>query len=228
MKRCPKCGESLDVSAFAIDNSKRDGLKTYCKACDNARSHAYYEAHRDEVIARVQAQREQLPEKLRRRSRGRLSSRRRSRRWWSSARKPVLTPLDAEARTSAGSSAATSSGWGSWSSACLAAWCSRSCLLRHRWQTRRYLSKRNVGPSARAAGGCAVRGGEDDRFLHRRLAAAPWAIWWTADAPLSCSATSSGTSRRTSAATCHRQAARAPRRAALDPRLDLENRAATR
>lgn len=152
MKRCPKCGESLDVSAFAIDNSKRDGLKTYCKACDNARSHAYYEAHRDEVIARVQAQREQLPEKLRRRSRGRLSSRRRSRRWWSSARKPVLRPLDAEARTSAGSSAATSSGWGSWSSACLAAWRSRSCLLRHRWQTRRYLSKRNVGPSARAAG----------------------------------------------------------------------------
>jgi hypothetical protein len=45
----------LDLSRFAVDRSKRSGRKSLCRGCDNARCRAYYEAHRDDVIARVSA-----------------------------------------------------------------------------------------------------------------------------------------------------------------------------
>jgi hypothetical protein len=52
---CTKCGETKPLSEFAVDRSKGDGLKSWCKACDNARSRAYYAANRERVLARVNA-----------------------------------------------------------------------------------------------------------------------------------------------------------------------------
>jgi hypothetical protein len=55
MKRCSKCGQMLTLDRFAVDRSKRVGVKSWCKACDNARSRAYYELNREDVLARVNA-----------------------------------------------------------------------------------------------------------------------------------------------------------------------------
>jgi hypothetical protein len=52
---CTKCGETKPLSAFAADRSKSDGLKSWCKACDNERCRAYYEANRERVLKRVNA-----------------------------------------------------------------------------------------------------------------------------------------------------------------------------
>ena len=33
MKTCPRCGRSLDESAFGKDKRAKDGLRCWCKAC---------------------------------------------------------------------------------------------------------------------------------------------------------------------------------------------------
>jgi hypothetical protein len=43
-KRCPCCGETKPHDAFALSAHKADGRMGRCKACDNARSKAYYHA----------------------------------------------------------------------------------------------------------------------------------------------------------------------------------------
>jgi hypothetical protein len=53
VKRCPACGETKPLEAFAIDRWRADGRKSSCRACDSARSAAYYAAHRERVIERV-------------------------------------------------------------------------------------------------------------------------------------------------------------------------------
>lgn len=34
-KRCPVCGETLPLTAFGSNRSKKDGLASYCKPCHN-------------------------------------------------------------------------------------------------------------------------------------------------------------------------------------------------
>jgi hypothetical protein len=41
MKTCSKCGEELPVEEFARDRTKASGYKSFCKACDNAKSRRY-------------------------------------------------------------------------------------------------------------------------------------------------------------------------------------------
>jgi hypothetical protein len=55
-RRCPRCEQTRPEDDFAGDASKASGRKSICKPCDNEKSRRYYEANRDRVIARVQAQ----------------------------------------------------------------------------------------------------------------------------------------------------------------------------
>jgi len=54
-KRCSKCGEPKDRSAFSKQSQKKDGLRPNCKACDAA----YNTAHREDRIAYNTARREE-------------------------------------------------------------------------------------------------------------------------------------------------------------------------
>src|SRR5262245_23559023 len=54
-KRCRRCEQVLSAEAFARDASKRDALKSWCKACDAERARAYYQSNREQVLERVAA-----------------------------------------------------------------------------------------------------------------------------------------------------------------------------
>jgi hypothetical protein len=41
-RRCSKCSNDLPLTAFAVDRSKHQGIKSWCKQCDNERSRSYY------------------------------------------------------------------------------------------------------------------------------------------------------------------------------------------
>ena len=55
---CYRCRRFLPVEAFAADKSKASGRKSICRACDRAKSRAYYVANRERKIAAVKARRE--------------------------------------------------------------------------------------------------------------------------------------------------------------------------
>jgi hypothetical protein len=52
MTRCPRCERFLPVSDFARDKSKASGHKSWCKACDRAKSKRYYAANRERMLAK--------------------------------------------------------------------------------------------------------------------------------------------------------------------------------
>jgi 5-methylcytosine-specific restriction endonuclease McrA len=54
-KRCPKCGAVKPLTNFHKDSSKKDGLKSHCKACHNASRHAYQAAHPEQVATAKRA-----------------------------------------------------------------------------------------------------------------------------------------------------------------------------
>jgi hypothetical protein len=43
---------------FGVDRSKASGRRSYCKACDRRRGRAYFDAHKDELLAERVAARE--------------------------------------------------------------------------------------------------------------------------------------------------------------------------
>lgn len=51
-KRCNKCGQEFPATAkyFYRDRSKRDGLRTDCRACRHKYYRTYYEANRERVL----------------------------------------------------------------------------------------------------------------------------------------------------------------------------------
>lgn len=80
LKRCTRCGVEKPVAEFQKQSSSKDGLRSWCKACDaarqatyreanreqvNARSAAYYHVHREYEAARNAAYRKSHPEKER-------------------------------------------------------------------------------------------------------------------------------------------------------------------
>lgn len=50
VKRCPKCGETKERAEFYRDASKRDGLRSLCKACCRRYRTANPEKHRAAVV----------------------------------------------------------------------------------------------------------------------------------------------------------------------------------
>jgi len=55
MRRCTKCGRDLPEAEFYQEKTAKDGLRGDCKACFAARRKRWYDAHRQEEIARVKA-----------------------------------------------------------------------------------------------------------------------------------------------------------------------------
>lgn len=43
MKKCPRCGETKQVSEFGRNAHKKDGLQSQCNSCRKTTSHAYYD-----------------------------------------------------------------------------------------------------------------------------------------------------------------------------------------
>jgi hypothetical protein len=54
-KTCTKCGETKALEEFSKDKSRKDGLKSRCKACSNAIDAARYKANRDKANAQSAA-----------------------------------------------------------------------------------------------------------------------------------------------------------------------------
>lgn len=52
-KKCSTCGFWFALDDFAVDSSRRDGRKPWCRGCDNAKSRAYYTANRKKVLERA-------------------------------------------------------------------------------------------------------------------------------------------------------------------------------
>jgi hypothetical protein len=40
--RCPHCGQDLPAEAFAVDRSRSNGHRSWCKPCEAARNRARY------------------------------------------------------------------------------------------------------------------------------------------------------------------------------------------
>jgi len=57
-RSCPSCGVMTEESGFSADKSKASGRRSPCRACDNRRGKAYYDAHKDELYAQREAVRE--------------------------------------------------------------------------------------------------------------------------------------------------------------------------
>ena len=64
MKICTKCKESLPLSEFRKQSSTKDGLKYYCKRCDNQSAKKYYEKNKNKIISKVTEWQKENPEKV--------------------------------------------------------------------------------------------------------------------------------------------------------------------
>lgn len=51
-KVCKDCGEEKPASEFSRNKSHKDGLQSYCKPCEAARSAEYRATHKEEIAAR--------------------------------------------------------------------------------------------------------------------------------------------------------------------------------
>jgi predicted nuclease with TOPRIM domain len=54
MKICPKCNLEKQDDEFYKSNQSKDGLRTYCKLCDNAVNKKQYEQNKPERLKQIQ------------------------------------------------------------------------------------------------------------------------------------------------------------------------------
>jgi len=54
-KRCSGCGKWCALTEYHKKTAHKDGLDSRCKTCEAAKARAYYEAHKEEIIARSHA-----------------------------------------------------------------------------------------------------------------------------------------------------------------------------
>lgn len=52
LKTCTRCGEVKELSAFGKATGAKDGLKTWCRACNNAYVSAWQKTNRAAINAR--------------------------------------------------------------------------------------------------------------------------------------------------------------------------------
>ena len=53
MKMCTKCKEVLPLSDFRKQGSTKDGLKYYCKECDDKLAKSYYQRNKNKITDKV-------------------------------------------------------------------------------------------------------------------------------------------------------------------------------
>ena len=64
MKTCTKCKEVLPFSEFRKQSSTKDGLKYYCKKCDNEIAKKYYEKNKNKIVSNVKQWQKDNPNKV--------------------------------------------------------------------------------------------------------------------------------------------------------------------
>ena len=64
LKVCTKCKEALPLSDFRKQSSTKDGLKYYCKECDNELAKSYYKKNKEKIVGKVKEWQEKNPEKV--------------------------------------------------------------------------------------------------------------------------------------------------------------------
>ena len=64
MKVCTKCKEAKALGAFRRQSSTKDGLKYFCKECDDATAKKYYEKNKKEIITKVTQWQKDNPDKV--------------------------------------------------------------------------------------------------------------------------------------------------------------------
>ena len=64
MKKCTKCGETLELSKFSKNAAKKDGLQGFCKDCMKEFRAGYYERNKEVLIAKATKRKAELRDKL--------------------------------------------------------------------------------------------------------------------------------------------------------------------
>ena len=68
-KRCTKCGKIKPLAEFHVRSDRKSGRRSACKTCSNAKSIAYHQENREQVLARQARHRESHREEENARSR---------------------------------------------------------------------------------------------------------------------------------------------------------------
>ena len=64
MKMCTKCKEVLPLSDFRKQGSTKDGLKYYCKECDDKLAKSYYQRNKNKITDKVKEWQKNNPNKV--------------------------------------------------------------------------------------------------------------------------------------------------------------------
>tara|TARA_R100000234_G_scaffold115481_1_gene91542 strand:+ start:625 stop:891 length:267 start_codon:yes stop_codon:yes gene_type:complete len=64
MKICTKCKEAKSLDCFRKQSSTKDGLKYYCKDCDNKTAKSYYQKNKGKIVDKVKEWQKNNPEKV--------------------------------------------------------------------------------------------------------------------------------------------------------------------
>ena len=64
MKVCTKCKEAKALGAFRRQSSTKDGLKYFCKECDDATAKKYYKKNKKKIITKVTQWQKDNPNKV--------------------------------------------------------------------------------------------------------------------------------------------------------------------
>ena len=64
MKVCTKCKEEKSLRDFRKQSSTKDGLKYYCKECDDRTAKRYYEENKKKIITKVTQWQKDNPDKV--------------------------------------------------------------------------------------------------------------------------------------------------------------------
>jgi hypothetical protein len=65
MKVCTKCKKEKPLEAFRRQGSTKDGLKYYCKSCDDETAKKYYDKNKKKIINSVTQWQKAHPDKVR-------------------------------------------------------------------------------------------------------------------------------------------------------------------
>ena len=65
MKICTNCREQKPMTAFRRQGSTKDGLKYYCKSCDDETAKKYYNKNKKKIIGKVTQWQKNHPDKVR-------------------------------------------------------------------------------------------------------------------------------------------------------------------
>jgi uncharacterized protein YlaI len=64
-KKCSVCGQEKNLDEFRKQSKNKDGLKYYCKECDDEWNRKNYQTKKDKILEGVKKWQSENPEKVR-------------------------------------------------------------------------------------------------------------------------------------------------------------------